>query len=480
MADLKNRTLTSLLWDLGGNLSTHGVRFVISIFLARLLSPDDFGLIGMALVFINLSNIFIDIGFGAALIQRKELDEGMRSSVFYYNLLASLVIAVLFILVAPWIGAFYEKPEITTLVKWLAIGIPLNALTIVHVSLLTRKMQFKALSIRTFLAGLVSGIVGIAMALNGWSYMSLVGQHLTAGLVSLIALWGASEWRPKPIFSWSSLQELSGFSRYIFYSKSLSTLVMQLDTLAVGKLFSAATLGFYSRARSLNQLIVIYTSGSINKVFFPVLSKLQDQPNELSRIYLRTISILSLLLFGLSGLLIFSGEAIVIGLFGEQWKPTVVIFQVLMLRAFNYPINAVIVKTFLATGNAAENFRHSIIRLSIQSSTLLVAYFMGFNYFLLALVLSSYLGTFYNNVIVSRLLNIPLLRQLRNIYDYFFLFLLAAILPGLLWWQLESSLFMRGLCCSALFGFSYTLLCWLFKRADLDWARQQITEKLLP
>ena len=454
-------------------LSTHGIRFVLSIFLARLLTPAEFGLIGMALVFVNLSQIFVDIGFGAALIQRKEADDLTYSSVFYYNLVVGLLLMVLFWFLAPMIGSFYENTEITTLVRYLAIGLPINAVTLVQVTILSREMRFKELSLRTFIAGIISGIIGVVMALTGFGVMALVVQYLLSSAISAIVIWNVSNWRPQWRFSWTSLREISAFSRYIFFGKSLDSITRQLDTLLVGKLFSASTLGFYSRAQSLNQFVIVYTSGSINKVFFPVLSQLQDQPELFKKVYLRTISSLALLTFFLSGIMIFSGEAIIVILFGEKWLPSVVIFQILALRIFNYPINAVIVKTFLALGKADENFGHGLVRTGIKMSTLIVGYYFGFDWFLYSMIITSYIGTLYNNAIVTRVINISFWQQVKEIYQYLLVLLIAAIPAAYLYLEIDI-VFLRAVASVGVFSILYGVITYLLNPESSKWIYQQI------
>lgn len=427
MSTLKNKTVSALLWDFLGTFSTQGGSFILTILLARILSPEDFGVVGMALVFIGLSQVFMDAGFSTALIQQKENDHLTYSSVFFFNIVLGCFLFLFFQLIAAWIANFYQIPEIEHIIRYLAFSIPLYALTVVQVSILKKELRFKELSLRMFLAGIISGIVGVVMAFYGFGVYALVAQSVLSSVVTTIVLWSVSEWRPTLAFSWEKLRNLLGFSKYVFFAQVFGQILSRLDTLVIGKMFSAATLGFFSRAESLNRLVVKYSSSSINRVFFPVLSKLQDDIERFNKVFFQAITVAASLTFLLSGICIFSGEAIIIGLFGEKWLPSVFIFQILMLRIFNYPINALIVNAFLALGKAKENFWHGNVRKLLKIGTLLVALYYSFEVFLYSIIAASYIGTFYNNIILSRLTNISFWKQISAIYKFALLFIIAAL-----------------------------------------------------
>lgn len=457
MSSLKNKSIKAVAWDFLGTFSTQGVTFIISIFLARILSPEDFGIIGMALVFIGISQLFTDVGFTSALIQAKKNESISYSSVFWLNLFLSLCIFSIFQLLAPVIANFYEEPIIEELVKLLAWGIPLGALNKVQTAILKRDLKFKELSLRTFLAGVISGIIGLYAAYKGYEVYALVAQSLSAAAITTIVLWKVSDWRPKFEFSKIELSKLFNFSKYVFFGQMMGQLISKLDTLVIGKVFSATTLGFFSRAESLNVLVVRYSSRIITNVFFPVLSKLQDDLKRFSDVYLRIITLTSFVSFFLSGLLIIAGEALIITLFGEKWAPSVFIFNILMLRLFNYPINAIIVSSFLALGKSKENFWHGNVRKFMRLLTIGVAIFFDFNWFLYSLVIVSYIVTIYNNVIISRVIEASFWKQIVSIYKFGILFI---ALLGLIWLLLPKteSLIIDAILACALFSISYLSL----------------------
>jgi len=393
---------SALGWSFLGDFSRQGVTFLISIVLARLLLPEDFGLIGMSMAFIAILNLLVDGGFSKALIQAETVDETSFDSVFYFNLgIGVLVMTVLYFL-APSIGAFYENETVTDLVRWLSFLVPINALSVVHNAIFTRSLRFKELGIRSFIAGAGGGVVGVIMAFSGCGVYALVGQSLTGALLGVLVLWWAADWRPGRHFSMARLQEISSFGRFVFAANLLSRSISEIYALFIGKLFNPATLGFFTRSQSLSQLVVRYTSGVVMKVYLPVFSKLQNEQEKFNALFFRVASLTAWGAFLLSGLLVLGAELIIVTLFGEKWLPSVRIFQLLMFSLFNYPINSLLVNALLANGLSRNNFYYNLLRSSLRLLPLLFGWLYGFEFFLLSLVTISYVGTLMNNWLVGR------------------------------------------------------------------------------
>ena len=411
---------SALGWSLLGDLSRQGVTFAVSVVLARLLSPADFGLVGMAMAFIVLLNLLVDSGFTVALIQRKEASGLVYDSVFYYNLALAFLVAGALFVSAPAIARFYAEPRVIPLVRWLALTVPVSALGLVPQAILRRDLAFKALGLRTFLGGLIGGIVGMAMAWLGYGVFALVGQTVTGAVVSVIALYLTRRWWPAWRFSWPALREVSVFGRYIFFGQVVSRGIGQSYSLLIGKFFDSATLGFYTRAESLNRLVIQYSSAQLTKVYMPVLSRLQDERARFDALFLRVIGLSAWAAFLLTGVLLLAAEWLIVTLFGAKWAPAIPIFQVLMFRAFAYPVNAMIVNAYLSRGLSRLNFRNGMIRNVFRAAPLLVAWLYGFEPFLYALVATTLLGTLLNNWLASRQLDISLWEQLVVVYRWLF------------------------------------------------------------
>ena len=425
MSSLRNKSLFALFWESVGKLSTHGVTFIISIVLARLLTPTEFGLIGIALALINISQSLFDIGFKTALIQNKDNDAITYSSVFILNIFLGLLVFSAFQLIATPLAIFFEQSELDSVIKWLSIGLIFNSFNLVQVAILTRHLKFKELNIRIFIAGLTSGLIAVFLAFKGFGVYALVFQNVFSQLIGTIIIWQLSDWRPNWSFKWMSIKQLSSFSVYYFLSQIGHQLILNSTILIVGKLFSPITLGFYSRANSLRSLVINYSSGTLGTVFFPILSQLQNNLSRFQQVYLKVISFTSFLSFFLSGLLIVSAEVLILILFGEKWRPTIVIFQTIMFALFNYPINSIIVNSFLALGKAKENFWYGNVRKLLRIIPIIVAYYYGFESFLISMVVISMIGTIFNNIISAKVNKINLWTQTLAIYRYGFAFVIS-------------------------------------------------------
>jgi O-antigen/teichoic acid export membrane protein len=419
---LKQKATNAFLWDTLGLFSKHGIAFIVSIFLARLLTPEEFGLVSIALVFISLSQVFADFGFGSALIQEKHNSSLTYSSIFFINIVAGVFLFALFWLIAPWIADFYNNSAITSLIRLLSLSFVFSSFNLVQQTIVIRDIEFKKITIRRMLAYGFSGLIAIYCAFIGWGVYALVVQNLSAALINTVILWKVAEWQPKFEFSWKEVRRLTGFSVYVFFSQLSNKLITQLDTLIVGKLFSPAVLGFYNRAASLNSLVTTFSTGSIATVSFPVMSKIRDDRSRFENAYFQLLELISFGSFLLSGCLILGGKDIILFLFGDQWVPSIMIFQILVLKSFTYPISLLIVNTFLAGGKSKDNFWYGLVRKVVMLLPLLVALLYGFTPFLYAVTVTAYLNWILNNVFVSYSFKISLVRQCKVIVPYFMIF----------------------------------------------------------
>lgn len=417
MSSLKKKSVIALAWDYLGLLLNKGSGFIISIFLARLLTPEQFGLVGMAYVFIAISQVFIDIGFASALIQRKENSDLAYSSVFYFNVFSGLILTAIVYFLAPFIGSFYGNTEVIYLVRWLSLSFLFNSLNQVQSTILTKQLNFRVLTIRNVIASVVAGILGVIAAFQGYGVYALVIQSLSNAVLSTILLWSISTWKPSFLFSFQELKSLISFSAYVFFDRLVSTAFGKLDIMIVAKVFSPATLGFYSRAVSLKDQVTLYSTSSIQKVFFPILSSLQDNWKDYERIYFKVISVVAFISYGLTGVLYVMGETIIISLFGEKWLPSVGIFQVLILSVCNYPLNAMMVNAFMSKGFSKENFKIGILRKSVRTIPLFLAYYYGLYEFTVAVVIVSYLLTIVNMFFLKHYLKLSIRKHLQKVFE---------------------------------------------------------------
>ncbi|MEM1326643.1 MAG: lipopolysaccharide biosynthesis protein [Bacteroidota bacterium] len=407
---LKQKSANAFVWSLMGTFSTQGITFLVSIVLARLLEPEEFGLVGMAMVFTGMSSIFINMGFTTALVQSDNDTSIARSSVFYFNIFMALLLFVFFYFTAPYIARFYGNDTITSLVRLYSFSTLIASLNTVQTTLLVKYLRFKEFTLRRFVAAVASAIVGVIMAFKGYGVYALVGQSITSSIVGVILLWSITEWKPRLEFSFAALREMAGYSTYVFFTQGVGQAIQRSNALIIGKLFSPATLGFFTRANSLNAIIFKYTSGSLSKVFFPVLSQLKNDLKRFTDVFIKTYHATALIVFLIIGVAMCSGEFLIITLFGEKWQPSVFIFQIVILRAYGAPLNSNIGQAFLALGKAKENFWHNNLRKLLTISSFGIAFWFGFEAYLYVLPVLTVIVTAYNLVIVSRLLNVNIMR----------------------------------------------------------------------
>lgn len=428
MTKLRLKATQAFIWDFAGIFAKQGVAFIVSVFLARLLLPAEFGLVAMALVFISISQIFADFGLASALIQNKDNTSLTYSSVFYLNIVVGILLFVLFWFLAPIIGNFYENQQISTLVRYLSLNFIFSSFNQVQQTILRKNIEFKKITIRAAVSQVLSGIIAVYLAYKGWGVYALVVQNLLGSVFGTIMLWQVAEWKPRLEFSWSELKKLSGFSVYVFLNYVTGKLVTQLNTLIVGKVFSASTLGLYSRAASLNSLVTTFSSSSISKISFPLLSQIQDDKKRFVSAYFKMLELVAFASFCLSGALIFAGSDIITILFGKTWMPSIFIFQILVFKSFTYPISLLVVSVFWAAGKTKESFWFDNFGKILGFIPLIFAMRWGFNPFLYSVVVVSIIGWFFSNWFVSISFSFSFLHQCKVVGFYFVIFILIGFL----------------------------------------------------
>uniref|UniRef100_UPI00345E0FBB lipopolysaccharide biosynthesis protein n=1 Tax=Syntrophus sp. (in: bacteria) TaxID=48412 RepID=UPI00345E0FBB len=296
---LKHKTIGALFWSFFDRVGQNGMQFVIGIILARLLAPAEFGLIAMLTIFMAIAQSFIDSGFGSALIQKQDASHIDECSIFYFNILVGIVAAGMLCIAAPWVAEFYNAPILVPLTRILSLNLVINAFGLIQTSLLTKHIDFKLQLKVSLLATFFSGVIGIFMAYKGFGVWSLVAQSLSQNLFRTCLLWLVMSWRPSWTFSFKSLRNLFAFGSKLLFSGLLEIIFQNIYLVVIGKLFSPADLGFYSRAKMFSQLPVQNLSSSIGRVTYPVFSTIQHEKQRLREGVRKALSMITLLTFPL-------------------------------------------------------------------------------------------------------------------------------------------------------------------------------------
>lgn len=426
---LNSKSKVALLWSFSGSLVKQFAFLFITIILARLLEPREFGIVAMSVVFIGISEMLLDSGFTSGLIQQKDTKDITFSSVFYLNLGISLLLSTIIILTAPFIAVFLEEPRIENILYYLSIIPPISALGLVQAAILKKNIDFKSLTLRDILSTIIGGILGVIAAFLDYGVYSLVIQQISTVIISTIMLWFATQWTPKFEFSFYEIKKLFQFSGYVFLDTLSQRLLKHIDTIFIAKVFSPAILGFYSKAESLKAQVVSYATNSLSKVMYPVFSKLQDDEKGFKAIYHRAFNIVTGLVIILVAPLYFLAHFIIILLLGDKWEPSVILFQTLIFLAITGPHISMMARAILSKGFSKYMFKIGLVSRLIKLSPIAVGLYYGIEEFAIAIVVASFVIFFMLSYIIDKKLDVNFLNQIRNFLIpniIFFLFLVVS------------------------------------------------------
>ncbi len=453
-----------LLWDMTGKFGAQALSLLLSFVLTRLLDPVEFGIAGIAMVIIFVSSVFLDMGFTRALIQQKETGQQAYSSVFFLNLLlGSLLMLGCFFLAQP-IAVFYDQPALKPVLQVLSSLFLINALTIVPTAILTRQMKFKQMAIAGLISASLAGTTSIILAIKGYGVWSLVWQYLlSSGLMALLVFYFA-KWRPAMLIDKATLRPLWVYGSRMFSSTLLSTIITRLDVFIIGKLFTAATLGFYTRAQSIDSAVRGFSAGSLSAVFFPAVARLQEDRAELLPLYKRYLHFGSFIAVGAAGLLYVITPDLFRVLFTEKWDGAAVYFQLMCIAGFAWPISAIMVNVIAGVGNSKAYFKLEMIRVAIQLPLYIFGLAIGISFFLWTMVAVRIISLSLNAYFVSSELKIKTGEQLAIVCGYLLQGLIAVLATMAVFYYLPvSNIMVRLFLTLLLYGFLYLLLQYMIK-----------------
>ncbi|MBT2571271.1 lipopolysaccharide biosynthesis protein [Planococcus sp. ISL-110] len=395
---LKKKTISGLLWSFGDLMGNQGVQFIIQIILARLLTPADFGLIGMILVFVALSNSLVDSGFTQALIRDQKANQTDYSTVFYFNLAVSIFIYGVLFLSAPLISNFFEQDQLTALVRVLALGVIINAFSIIPRAMFTKEVDFKVQAKVNMAASVVSGIVAVAMALLGFGVWSLVVRMLALNGIQAMLLAFYRRWLPSLVFSMASFKRLFGFGWKLLVSGLIDTAYDNIYYLIIGKQYSATSLGYYTNAAKFSDVATQTLTATIQRVTYPVLSGIQDQEERLKQSFKKVIKLSGFLIFPIMIGVAAVAEPLILLIFGEKWATMIPYFQLLCIAGMLYPIHALNLNILQVKGRSDLFLYLEIIKTIVPTILIFIVIWMdwGITILVITIVLDSYISLFIN------------------------------------------------------------------------------------
>jgi len=460
--NLKNKTIKALGWDLSGRFASQGVSFVISILLARLLSPQDFGVLAMVNVVVAVATVFIDMGFGSSLVQRSIITEEHYNSVFVFNIMFGLFLSVLLFMCSGSLARFYENKIIEDVGRVMSLIFVLNAFGSVVRIKLYKELNFKALSLATLFGTVIGGTIGVLMAFMGYGIWSLVAQSLLSLFLTTLYCYFSAKWFPKIIFKLKILKELWSYSFHIFISTIIGIFFGQLDNLVIGKLFASAKLGYYYRAKSMESLIHNYTSQSLLSVLFPSMSSVKEDRNRFNSIVFKAYHIICFFSFFLLGLLYLVSEDLMVILFSEKWLPSVPYFRILLLSSFVYPMGALFNAVLASKGNSKAFLHSTIVRYVILLPTYFVLFHFEIDVFLYSFCFATILSLFTATHYASKEMRTSALWFYKTLIPYISINALITILLEQINHLIILNHFLHLSLFTALFLFSYIFLSKLF------------------
>lgn len=412
---LKQQTKNGLIWNMIGQISNYGLAFVIGVILARKLMPSDYGLVAMPLVFIAIAQCFVDSGFGSALIRKEKLTEEDLSTAFYFSLAVGVIAYLALFLASPWIAEFYNAPQLEDLLKFSALCTLFGPLSSVQSVQLTRKLDFKTLTKLKVIGQLVSGVIGICMAYTGCGVWSLVIPGIFSSILNILLLYLYVRWLPKASWSSESFHYLWGYGSKMLASALLDKIYTNIYPIVIGKFYTPAQLGLYSRASSYAALPAQNFTSTIQSVTFPVLSKLQNDDEALARNYRKMLRTSAFIIFPIMMLLAALASPFIILLITDKWVSCVILLQIICFSMMWYPIHAINLNLLMVKGRSDLFFRLEVIKKCIGVSIMVVTIPLGIEAMCYGGIVSSLLCLVVNTYYTGKLINVGFIRQMQDL-----------------------------------------------------------------
>ena len=413
--EMKQKVAKGVFWKLLENGGAQGIQFVIAILLARMLTPAEYGVVGIIMIFITIANVFVQSGFGTALVQKKQADEMDFSSVCYFEIVLAVGMYGILYLAAPIIASYYEIGELRAIVRVLAVVLFPGAVISVQTAYVSRKMEFRGLFLSTLVASVVSGAVSIWMAYKGYGVWAMVGQQVMYYGALMMALFLTVSWKPARMYSMERVREMFVFGWKLLCASLLDTVFNNLYGLFIGKIYNEELLGSYNRGEQFPKLIVSNLGAAIQSVMLPVLSASQDEPERVKSMLRRAITVSSYLVLPMMAGLIAVARPMVLLLLGEKWLACVPFLQIMCVAYSFWPIHIANLQALNAMGRSDIFLKLEIVKKMVGLAVLVA----GIRYNPLVLVAlkaaADFLCTFINAWPNKRLLNYSILEQWKDI-----------------------------------------------------------------
>lgn len=414
-SSIKTRYINGVFWGIIEKFVSLFTGFIITLVLARILTPADYGLVNMIYIFTVLGTVLLDGGFGQAIIQRKSITDSEISSVFYINLFLSVIIYITLYFCAPLIATFYKQPSLVGISRVVFITIPINALCIIQHTLLTKELKVRELTCVSIISSLISGGVGIFLAYNNYGVWSLIFQSVSYQLVRSIALWRFSKWRPILKFSVAFIKSIWGFSMNLLGVFTLASIFQNIYPLLIGRLYNVNDVGYYNQAFRLQSVATGAIMSSVQRVTFPAFSKFQDNLEELKNVYRRVIIVMMSIYFPLMMCLVVIAKDLFVVLLTAKWLSSVPMFCILCIAESLYPLNNMNSAVLKAVGKGHQYFLLNIVNYIILSISILLTFKFGIIVLLSGYAVSAIIRSLISMIVCGRVIKYSLIEQISDL-----------------------------------------------------------------
>ena len=432
MADIKTKLVSGVFWESIGHFSSLGIQFVVTVIIARILTPADFGVIGLLSVFTAISLIVLDSGFSVALIQNKNATQGDFSSVFFFNIILGLLLYSFFFIVSPYIAEFYDTPELTKYARILFLIIPVTSFGLVQNVVLQKELLFKKSAVAGIGSSAISGVIGIIMAYSGYGIMSLVCQQISMYLFRTLLYIIQIHWMPTWKISFEPIKRMFSFSVNLMLHSLINTIMKNIYTLIIGKFYSPREVGYYSQAARFENVSASTITTIIMKVSFPALASVQDDIIRVKGAYKKILSMTTFIISPLMVLLIIIAEPLFDFMLTEKWLPAAPYFQILCLYGLTMPIIQISYNVYKLYKKGKmlvtiDTCRHLLIIIAIIVTIKWGVSIMLFGQFIVMFIMS-----FVNMYFSGKLISYSVKEQLHTVSPYYLLAILTGIIVYLI------------------------------------------------
>jgi O-antigen/teichoic acid export membrane protein len=410
--------------------------FIVSIILARLLLPEDFGIIGMAMVFAAIADSFVDFGFGNAIIQKKDVSQVQKSTVFYINMALGVLLTLIMYLLAPLVALYFEMPLLEQVAKVMSITFVVKGLSALQNALFRKELDYKTPFKVELISSIISSVAGITLAYLGYGVWSLVASQMIGWVISTVMIWIFSNWRPSLSFSLKEVKVLWSFGYKYSLTVFIDMLFSRMDTIVIGKLFEASVLGLFYKAKSLNRMVGQYAFSAFSGVLFPTFSKLGNDKVRMTEALKKVLHIVSFTTFLFSGLMVVSAKEIIVILYSDKWLAAADIFRFIGLFTFISIFPSVLNAPLLGLGLSGKLLKIEMWKKAIYALAIPMGIYFGLYGYLGGTIVASIIGMSFNLVLIKKYLSFSVASQMllfaKYVMPFIFLMFLFAWVDGYL------------------------------------------------